>query len=241
DRLDGTPWPARDAARLVEALARAIHQAHRLAIVHRDLKPANVLLAADGTPKVADFGLAKWLDVETGLTRTDHILGSPSYMAPEQAGGRSAAIGPAADVYALGAILYELLTGRPPFKAATPLETLEQVKAAEPIAPARLRPGLPRDLATVCLKCLRKEPARRSATAAELAEDLGRFGVGAAIRARPVGVAERAWRWCRRQPALTALAAALAVALVVGFLGVEAQRRRAERHLVELRLQSAVI
>src|SRR5262249_58533853 len=120
---------------LVETLAGAIHQAHRLAIVHRDLKPANVLLAPDGTPKVADFGLAKWLDADSGLTRTDHILGSPSYMAPEQAGGRSAAIGPAADVYALGAILYELLTGRPPFRAATALETIEQVKATEPIAP----------------------------------------------------------------------------------------------------------
>src|SRR5262249_22800323 len=201
DRLDGTPWPARDAARLVEALARAIHQAHRLAIVHRDLKPANVLLAADGTPKVADFGLAKWLDVETGLTRTDHILGSPSYMAPEQARGGSAAIGPAADVYALGAILYELLTGRPPFRAATPLETLEQVKSAEPVAPARLRPGLPRDLETACLKCLHKEAARRYATAWELAEDLGRFGAGAAGRGGAGGAGEGGRWWGRRGPA----------------------------------------
>ena len=205
DRLDGTPWPAGDAARLVETLARAIHEAHRQGIVHRDLKPANVLLTADGTPKVADFGLAKWLDVEAGLTRTDHVLGTPSYMAPEQAEGGATQVGPAADVYALGAILYELLTGRPPFRAATALETLEQVKSAEPIAPGRLQPGLPRDLETICLKCLRKEPARRYAGADALAEDLRRFGAGEPILARPVSGVERAWRWCRRKPALAAL------------------------------------
>jgi tetratricopeptide (TPR) repeat protein/tRNA A-37 threonylcarbamoyl transferase component Bud32 len=227
DRLDGTPWSAREAARLVETLARAIQEVHRLGVVHRDLKPANVLLATDGTPKIADFGLAKWLDVESGLTRTDHVVGSPSYMAPEQAEGKAGAVGPAADVYALGAILYELLTGRPPFRAATALETLEQVKSAEPVSPRRLRPGLPRDLETVCLKCLRKEPARRYDSASDLAEDLRRFGEGEPIRARPVGALEWAWRWCRREPAQAALAAAL----VAGFLGVATQWWRAERHL----------
>jgi tetratricopeptide (TPR) repeat protein/tRNA A-37 threonylcarbamoyl transferase component Bud32 len=237
DRVDGTPWPAYEAARLVETLAWAIHTVHRLGIVHRDLKPANILLTPDGTPKVADFGLAKWLDVESGLTRTDHVLGTPSYMAPEQTGGGSASIGPTADVYALGAILYELLTGRPPFRAATALETLEQVKSVEPVAPARLRPDLSRDLETVCLKCLQKEPARRYPSAAELAEDLRRFGVGEPIKARPVGVVERAWRWCQREPALAALVAAL----IVGLLEAATQWWRAEKHLVELGQKSAVI
>jgi serine/threonine-protein kinase len=231
DRIDGTPWPARDAARMIETLARAIHEVHRLGIVHRDLKPANVLLATDGVPKIADFGLAKWLGVETGLTRTDHVLGSPSYMAPEQARGGSAPIGPAADVYALGAILHELLTGRPPFQAATALETLEQVKAAEPVAPARLRPGLPRDLETICLKCLRKEPARRYDSAWELAEDLGRFGAGEPIRARPVGAVERGWRWCRREPVRAGLAAGLALSLLGGLAGVATQWLRAEENV----------
>ena len=135
-------------------------EAHRQGVVHRDLKPANVLLTPDGTPKVTDFGLAKQLDVESGLTQTGSVLGTPSYMAPEQAEGKTREIGPAADVYALGAILYELLTGRPPFRGATVLETLQQVKTAEPVPPSRLVPGLPRDLETICLKCLQKDPAQ---------------------------------------------------------------------------------
>jgi tetratricopeptide (TPR) repeat protein/tRNA A-37 threonylcarbamoyl transferase component Bud32 len=236
DRLDGSPRPPRDAARLVELLARAIHEAHRLGIVHRDLKPANILLTPDGIPKIADFGLAKWLDVETGLTRTQLIVGSPSYMAPEQAGQSGAPVGPAADVYSLGAILYELLTGRPPFQAATVLETLEQVRWDEPMTPSRLVPRLPRDLVTICLKCLEKEPARRYPSSVELADDLRRFEAGLSIRARPIGGHERLWRWCRREPAL----ASLGVVLLAGLIGVASQWWRAEYHLKDALTQRRV-
>jgi eukaryotic-like serine/threonine-protein kinase len=160
-RLYGVPWPARRAAELVEALARGVAEAHRRGIVHRDLKPSNVLLAADGTPKVADFGLAKLLDAGAGLTATESILGSPSYMAPEQAEGKAEQVGPLADVHALGAILYELLVGRTPFRGTTVLETLEQVKTVDPVPPSRLVPGVPRDAETIALRCLQKDPAKR--------------------------------------------------------------------------------
>src|SRR5262249_31216062 len=152
------PLPAREAARLVETLAHAMQAAHERHIIHRDLTPANVLLGVDGTPKVSDFGLARKLD-ETGRTASGAILGTPSYMAPEQAGGKSTAIGPAADVYGLGAILYECLTGRPPFKAATAWDTILQVLGEEPVAVRQLQPQVPRDLETICHKCLQKEPA----------------------------------------------------------------------------------
>jgi WD40 repeat protein len=220
-RIDGTPWPARRAAGLVEVLSRGVAEAHRQGIVHRDLKPGNVLMAADGTPKIADFGLAKALNTDAGLTATDSILGSPSYMAPEQAEGKATQVGPLADVYALGAILYVLLTGRPPFRSATVLETLEQAKTVEPVSPRRLVPGLPRDIETIALKCLRKDPAKRYDSSSALGEDLHRFLSGEPIVARPISVWERAARWARRKPALAALGAALVLA-VAGLLGLGA-------------------
>jgi serine/threonine protein kinase/outer membrane protein assembly factor BamB len=213
-RLDGTPWPDRRAAELVEALAGAVEAAHRAGVVHRDLKPANVLLAEGGTPKVTDFGLAKRLDVREGLTATGAVVGTPSYMAPEQALGRKD-VGPACDVYALGAVLYELLTGRPPFKAATTLETLHQVVEAEPAPPRLLNPALPRDLETVVLKCLCKDPVRRYPSAAALADDLRAFLDGRPVQARPPGPLAQAWRWLAAHRLGSTSAALLTVLLVL--------------------------
>src|SRR5262245_14685053 len=184
-KLNGTPLPPGQATALVEVLARAMQAAHEKGVVHRDLKPANVLLAEDGSPKISDFGLAKRLDA-VGQTHSGAVMGTPSYMAPEQAAGRVRDIGPLADVWALGAILYECLTGRPPFRAATTVDTLVQVVHDDPVPPGRLAPKLPRDLQTICLKCLQKEPHRRYGSAAELAEDLRRFQAGEPILARPV-------------------------------------------------------
>jgi WD40 repeat protein len=225
-QLDGKPLPPRLAATLVHKLARAINAAHRAGIIHRDLKPANVLLSSaaplcerplnEVVPKIADFGLAKQMDDGDGQTQSGTILGTPGYMAPEQASGKGGAVGPATDIYALGAILYECLTGRPPFSAETPLDAVLKMLSQEPAAPRSLVPGCPRDLETVCLKCLRKEPAERYATAEALAEDLGRFLAGKRVLARRLTRPERMIRWVRRRPLRSALVVLLAVALVWG-------------------------
>lgn len=236
EQVAGRPQPAKLAAQLVEKLARAMDYAHQQHIIHRDLKPANVLLQlADcgepvetrtrgsasfslqsAIPKITDFGLAKQLDSEEGQTSSGTLIGTPSYMAPEQADGRSRDIGPNTDVYALGAILYELLTGRAPFHGDSTLETLRQVREQEPPAPTSLQPKLPRDLETICLKCLRKEPSKRYATAGALADDLGRFLRGEPIQARPVAWLERTAGWCRRNPVVALLTAGIAAALLIG-------------------------
>lgn len=247
DRLDGAPWRAAKAADLVAKLAEAMQFTHDRNIIHRDLKPANILMADDQTPKISDFGLAKESDRDSGQTATGDIMGSPSYMAPEQAGGVTKHITRSTDIYALGAILYELLTGRPPFYGETAMDTVFQVLSNEPLAPRQVQPKIQRDVETICLKCLEKLPRDRYASAQELADDLRRFLRGEPIRALPVPAWMRAVKWARRRPGLataigTATLATLCLiiggliytVLLVGALRVaDEERQRRDATLVQ--------
>ena len=218
-RLAAGPMLQRDAALLVQQLCEAVQYAHQRGVIHRDLKPGNVLIDGDGRPRITDFGLAKQTAVASDLTATGQVLGTPSYMPPEQAAGDLAAVGPAADIYSLGAVLYAALTGRPPFQAATPIDTLLQVRYADPVSPRLVNPAVKKDLETICLKCLEKEPQRRYASAADVAEDLRRFLHDEPILARRAGPIAQGARWLRkrRKTVLAIVAsAALAATLLIG-------------------------
>jgi WD40 repeat protein len=230
--LKERPLPARRAAECLKTIAEAVHHAHEHGILHRDLKPSNILMDAGGQPHVTDFGLAKRFDGDGSLTLTGQVLGSPSYMPPEQAGAGRGKVGRRSDVYSLGAMLYHMVTGRPPFVGETMNKTLDEVFHREPLSPRLLNAGVPRDLETICLKCLTKEPEKRYPTAQALAEELGRFLAGEPIRARPVGQPERLWRWCRRKPALATLLILLQVVGTLGVAGILWQWRRAEQLVV---------
>jgi WD40 repeat protein len=226
DRLAGRPLATRQAAAWLELLARAVHYAHQQGVVHRDLKPSNVLLTRAGEPKLCDFGVAKLMAGSDLRTLSGLLVGTPEYMAPEQA-VENGAVGPATDVYALGAVLYAMLTGHPPFRGATTFHTLFQVQVQEPVPPTHSQPSVPRDLETICLKCLEKAPRRRYPSAEALAEDLRRFLAGRPISARPVGLLERTWKWARRRPAVAGLSATVLVVTVLGFTGMVWQWRNA--------------
>lgn len=265
-RLATGPLPPRDSAEIARQVAEAVHYAHERGVVHRDLKPGNILLQASSSPdsrltsggiqlathapwkpRVTDFGLAKRLDTDQGLTQSGDVMGTPSFMPPEQAAGKADRVGPLADVYAMGAVLYAMLAGRPPFQAANVAETLRQVSEQEPVALRLLNPAVPRDLETITHKCLEKNPLRRYDDARQLAEELARFLAGEPILARPLGRVARMWRWCRRKPALAAAAAVsfLATIAVIATLSVsvlliaqarDKQQRSAETAEAQARL-----
>lgn len=249
-KVQGRPLASADAARMVERASEAAHHAHERGIIHRDLKPSNLLLDAEGRPHLSDFGLARQLDREVGLTVSGDILGTPNYMPPEQASGMARTNAATNDVYSLGAILYHLLTGRPPFVAETVEATLLQVVHQEPVAPRQLNPNIHRDLETICLKCLQKRPERRYPTARALGEDLRRWLAGEIILARPVGRAEYVLRWAQRHPVEATLAAGMVLSLALGFLGItralrlakaEASRADHKAYVADMRLATRLL
>ena len=232
------PLPAKRAAGYVKTIAEAIQFAHQRRVLHRDLKPANVMIDSNDQPRITDFGLAKKLAEDSDLTVTGQVLGSPNYMPPEQASAQRGQIGPPSDVYSMGAILYHALTARPPFVGETLADTLQQVLHTEPVAPRLLNPAVPRDLETICLKCLEKETTKRYGTAQELADEVARFLRDEPIQARPVTRTERVWRWCGRNPLMASLGAATLLLLLAVAIGgpiaavrINSERRRAEQNL----------
>jgi tetratricopeptide (TPR) repeat protein len=233
------PVPPREAARLLATVARAVHFAHQRGILHRDLKPGNIVMDANGEPHVTDFGLAKRMDVDSGLTPSGTFIGTPSYMAPEQAVGQTGQLTTVADIYSLGAVLYFLLTGRPPFVGATPLETLRLVVEKEPVRPSTINRRLDRDLETICLKCLEKAPQGRYASADAVAEDLDRWLRQEPIQARPSGAWEHIFKWAKRKPAIASLIGAVFAVTAIGFAGVFWQWRRAQASAGAARVEAA--
>jgi serine/threonine protein kinase len=246
EKVRGTSLAPRKAAELMVPMALAMDAAHRAGIVHRDLKSVNILFTADGVPKITDFGLAKRLEMDEGHTHTGQVMGTPSYMAPEQARGDTKTVGPPADIYALGAILYEMLTGRPPFKGISAMDTVKQVIEVEPLAPSRVQFRVPRDLETICLKCLQKEARKRYDTARELADDLNRYLAGEPIRARRTHPIERGVKWVKRHPTYATLLT-FAIVGVISCAGtalwywshLRVQERIAMRHEATLRAETA--
>ena len=230
-RLDGSPWKPTDSAQLMLPLARGMAHAHEAGLIHRDIKPSNILLESpddsDLSPKISDFGLAKFLASSPELTKTGCVMGTPGYMAPEQASGRTRDVGAASDVYALGAMLYELLTGQPPFRGLTPADIVLQLIRTDPIPPRRLQPSVPKDLETICLKCLEKNPRKRYPDAGALAEDLDAFLSQRMISARPVGPAGKATRWVARNRSLASALGVLTLTVVAAFCVVLWQWQRA--------------